>query len=175
MTIMSAGSRPRMILLLAVLGVAAVAVALATPASLLVGTPLATGTTLDNINQHVQANKNQDGSVDPWQIQVGAQGATDVRVLRLELGAGGHSGWHSHPGLVIGTVKSGSVDVYDANCGKRTVTVGGVFIENDRVHGLITTPGSGAAELWLTFITKHNAPRRIDEAAPACAWTTPIP
>lgn len=162
-----------MIILLAALG--AVAAALATPASLFVGTPIATGTIAENINQHVQANKNQDGSVDPWQIHLGAQGASDVRVLRADVAAGGHSGWHSHPGVVIGTVKSGSVDLYDANCQKRTVTAGGVFLESDRVHGLITTPGTGAAELWLTFLTKHNAPRRIDEAAPGCAWTTPIP
>lgn len=162
-----------MIILLAGLGV--VAAALATTASGLTVTTMATGTAPDNINQHVQANKNQDGSVNPWQIHVGAQGESDVRMLRLELAAGGHSGWHSHPGLVIGIVKTGSIDLYDANCQKRTVTVGGVFIENDHVHGLITTPGTGAAELWLTFLTKHNAPRRIDEAAPACAWTTGIP
>lgn len=164
-----------MTFLLVALVVTVVAVALATPSLGLVATTLATGVSLDNINQHVEANKNADGSVVPWQLHVGAQGQTDVRVLRLEVAAGGHSGWHSHPGLLIGTVKSGSVDLYDANCQKRTITAGGVFFESDRVHGLITTPGTGPADLWLTFLTKHNEPRRIDEAAPTCAWSTGIP
>jgi quercetin dioxygenase-like cupin family protein len=167
------GSRSRIIILLGAIGVAAVAVALATPSSgFITNAILAMGVQPDNINQHVQITRNLDGSVDPWQVNVGAQGTTDFYVQHLTLAPGGYSGWHSHPGVLIGTVTSGSIDFYDANCQKRTVAAGEVFQENDGVHGIIS---AGGADLWITYLIKHTMPRRIDEAAPGCAWSTPIP
>jgi quercetin dioxygenase-like cupin family protein len=167
------GSTSRKIALLAALGVAAVALA-TPPSGFITNLILAKGVVLNNINQHVQIPRNQERSVDPWQVHLGAQGATDFYVQHLELVAGGYSGWHSHPGVLIGTVKSGSIDFYDADCRKRTIAAGEVFQENDGVHGIINTGGVNA-DLWIAYLIKHNAPRRLEESAPACAFSTGIP
>jgi quercetin dioxygenase-like cupin family protein len=162
-----------MIILLAALGAAVVAVSLATPSSgFITNAILAVGVQPDNINQHVQITRNLDGSVDPWQVNVGAQGTTDFYVQHLALAPGGYSGWHSHPGVLIGTVNTGSIDFYNAKCEKRTIAAGEVFQENDGVHGIIS---AGGADLWITYLIKHNMPRRVDESAPSCAVTTGIP
>ena len=162
-----------MIILFAALGVGVVAVSLATPSSgFITNAILAVGVQPDNINQHVQITKNLDGSVDPWQVNVGAQGTTDFYIQNLALAPGGYSGWHSHPGVLIGTVKTGSIDFYNAKCEKRTISAGQVFQEDDGVHGIIS---AGGADLWIAYVIKHNMPRRIDESAPSCAVTTGIP
>jgi len=123
--------------------------------------------------QHIQLNKNPDASVTPWGLQLQVQGDTQYLQQRLLLQPGGYSGWHSHPGLLIATVKSGQIDLYDAACRKRTVTVGEVYSENDSVHGIINT-GSVNAELYLTYLVKQGLPRRQEEDAPACAPETGI-
>jgi len=101
-------------------------------------------------------------------------GDTEYRQVRLVLGPGGHSGWHSHPGLLVGTVKSGHIDAYDAACRKRTVNLGDVFSEGDEVHAIINT-GSVDAELYLTFLVKRGVAARQDEPAPECWPETGIP
>ncbi len=40
------------------------------------------------------------------------------------MGAGGFSGWHHHPGMVIVAVKTGVVTAMDATCGTTTYGVG---------------------------------------------------
>jgi quercetin dioxygenase-like cupin family protein len=134
----------------------------------------ASGVAADGISQHVQINKNPDGSLSPWQLQLQVQGETDYYSHHLVLAPGGYSGWHSHPGLLIGTVKSGAVDFYTADCQKHTVAAGEVYTENDEVHGIVNT-GAVDADLYLSYLIKHGQPRRRDEAAPACAVDTPIP
>jgi quercetin dioxygenase-like cupin family protein len=166
------GGRSRKIVLLAALGVAA---AVATPPfGFVTNAILAKGSISSNISQHVQIVRNQDGSVDPWQVQVGAQGASDFYIQHLVLSPGGYSGWHSHPGILIGTVTSGSIDFYDANCQKRSIAAGDVFLENNEVHGIINTGGVNA-DLSIAYLIKHNAPRRLEESAPTCAFSTRIP
>ena len=90
------------------------------------------------------------------------------------LAPGGYSGWHSHPGILIGTVVSGSIDLYDANCQKRSIGAGEVYFENGHVHGIANT-GPVNADLSIAYLIKHNAPRRIEASAPTCAVSTPIP
>jgi hypothetical protein len=49
-----------------------------------------------------------------------------------------------------------------------------VYTEDDTVHAIVNT-STQDAELYITFLLKHGAPRRRDEPAPACAVQTPIP
>jgi quercetin dioxygenase-like cupin family protein len=152
-----------------------VAGALATPpVGFLVNQIVATGSTLDNISQQVQMASTPDGNDERWQLQLQAEGASDFYVQQLVLAPGGYSGWHTHPGLLIGTVVSGAIDWFDANCQKRSFTAGQVFMENSQVHGIINT-GPVNAELSIAYLVKHNAPRRIEADAPACASLTGIP
>ena len=80
------------------------------PVGFIVNQILASGVALDGISQHMQINKNPDGTVTPWQLQLQVQGDTDYYSQHLVLSPGGYSGWHSHPGLLVGAVKSGQVD-----------------------------------------------------------------
>jgi hypothetical protein len=95
-------------------------------------------------------------------------------VQRLVVGPGGYSGWHTHPGLLIGTVVSGSIDFYDANCQLRSFTTGEVFTENTEVHAIINRDVVNA-DLSIAYLIKHDLPRRIEADAPACAPMTGIP
>jgi quercetin dioxygenase-like cupin family protein len=166
------GRRSRNILLLFALGLAVAALA-TPPLGFVVNQILAMGTALDNISQQVQIASGGDGD-QQWQLQLQAQGATDFYVQQLELAPGGYSGWHTHPGILIGTVVSGAIDFYDANCQKYSFTSGQVFTENSQVHGIINT-GSVDAQLSIAYLVKHNAPRRIEADPPACAAATGIP
>jgi quercetin dioxygenase-like cupin family protein len=167
------GKRSRKILLLVLFGL--VTGALATPPfGFLLNQILAMGSTMENISQQIQINGNPDSSDEKWQLQLQAQGATDFYVQHLVLAPGGYSGWHTHPGLLIGTVVSGDIDFYDAKCHKHSFTTGQVFLENSQVHGIINT-GSVPADLKIAYLVKHSAPRRIEADAPACAAWTGIP
>jgi quercetin dioxygenase-like cupin family protein len=91
---------------------------------------LASGATAGRqLNQTLQIFRNPDGTVTPWQLQLQVQGETDYYSQHLVLSPGGYSGWHSHPGLLIGTVVSGQIDFYNARCRKRTTETGQVFTE----------------------------------------------
>ena len=121
-----------------------------------------------------QENKDGDQENEDWRLQVRTKGATDFYVQHLVVGPGGYSGWHTHPGLLIGTVVSGSIDFYDANCEKRSFTTGQVFTENTQVHAIINR-GPVDADLSIAYLIKHNLPRRIEADAPTCAPATGIP
>jgi quercetin dioxygenase-like cupin family protein len=135
---------------------------------------LAAGLAVDGISQHIQINRNPDGTMTPWQLQLQVQGDTDHYSQHLVLSPGGYSGWHSHPGVLIATVKSGQIDFYDADCRKRTIGPGKVYTEDDRVHAISNT-GVVDADLYISYLVKHGAARRRDESAPACAVDTGIP
>ena len=135
---------------------------------------LATGRATRGIRQEVEINRNQDGSITPWQLELQVHGDTDYYVQHLTLAPGGYSGWHSHPGLLVGGLKAGQIDFYDAKCRKRTVSAGQVFTENDNVHAIINT-GAVNADLYITYLIKHGVARRLDEPAPPCSVETPIP
>lgn len=170
------GIRARIVMIVLTLGILGIAViSLGTPPfGFFLNQILARGVVPGSIGQHIQINKNPDGSVEPWQLQLQVQGDTDVYMQRLELLPGGYSGWHTHPGLLIGTVVAGQIDFYNSRCEKRTVTAGEVYTEDDNVHGIINT-GSVNAVLFISYLIKHDAPRRLEAPAPDCAFSTGIP
>lgn len=166
-------SSPRRALLLSVLALATAALA-TPPFGFIVNQILAKGVDPANIHQNVEITTLPDGTVDPWGAELHTHGATDFYVQHLVLEPGGYSGWHTHPGILVGTVVSGSIDLYDANCEKHVLNAGDVYFENGNVHGIANT-GLVNADLSIAYLIKHNAPRRIEADAPSCAGSTPIP
>jgi quercetin dioxygenase-like cupin family protein len=173
----------RVSLLVVVLAMATVV--LATPTfNIVLNQIVATGTKPGDISEflHVGSHPNREAENSPtgesedddWQLHLRTRGATDFYVQHLVVGPGGYSGWHSHPGLLIGTVVSGSIDFYDAHCHKRSFAAGQVFTENTEVHAIINT-GVANADLSIAYLIKHNLPRRIEADAPVCAPSTGIP
>ena len=163
----------RKILLLIILGISAVALA-TPPSGIVLNQILARGAALDDIDEKIKQGNNPDQGGEEWHLKVQTHGATDFYVQHLVVGPGGYSGWHTHPGLLVGTVVSGSIDFYDGNCQKRSFTAGQVFTENTEVHAIINT-GPMDADLSIAYLIKHDEPRRMEAAAPACASSTGIP
>jgi quercetin dioxygenase-like cupin family protein len=188
--------------LLVVLGMTTVALA-TPPVGIVLNQIVATGVDLGNINENLRVGsnpnngsendisenlqvgsnpnknrenedwQNRDGENDEWRLHLRTQGATDFYVQHIIVAPGGYSGWHTHPGFLVGTVVSGSIDFYDANCQKRSFTTGQVFTENTEVHAIINT-GTVNADLSIAYLIKHNLPRRIEADAPTCAPSTGI-
>ena len=147
----------------------------ATPFSgFIVNQTIAKGGIPDNINQQVQVPKGSGDGDEAWQMQLQVQEPTDAYLQQRVVAPGGYSGWHSHPGLIIGTVISGDIDFSDANCQPHHYAAGQVFTENNNVHGIVNN-GSVNAELWLSQLIKQNSPRRIEADAPACAAGAGLP
>jgi len=171
--------------LFVVLGIATVALA-TPPFGIVLNQIVAAGASLADISEilHVGSNPNSggegsdgangDSENEDWQLHLRTHGATDFYAQHLIVGPGGYSGWHTHPGLLIGTVVSGSIDFYDANCQKRSFTAGQVFTEDTQVHAIVNRDAVNA-DLSIAYLIKHNRPRRMEANAPACAPSTGIP
>lgn len=112
--------------------------------------------------------------VDDWKVSLDTKGASDFYIQDLALAPGGYTGWHTHPGIFVGVVSSGTIDFYDENCNLKTFAVGQVWTEDDRLHA-VANHGTVDARAQFVYLIKQGQPRRIDQPAPACAPITGIP
>ena len=101
----------------------------------------------------VAHNRVADLPVAPIARAVKPDGA-DVFVQHLSLGANQVFAWHTHPGPVVVTVRSGSLIYQDAGpnaCRNRTYSAGQGFVDPGfgNVHRVIAGPSG--AELYSTF------------------------
>ena len=108
-------------------------------------------------------------------LKLQTKDATTVREQRLDFAAGGHTGFHHHPGIVIVTVASGTVTLVDGgDCGRKDYgpgsANGSIFIEaDDHAHEAASASG---ATVYVTYIVPNNGGSpvfRVEEPAPFCA------
>ena len=95
----------------------------------------------------------------------------DVVVQHFIFAPGGQSGWHSHPGPAIVTVKAGQVTFQQASdCSNATFSVGEVAVEESGViHRARNLSATTNAEFWVTFLDVPVAsPQRIEASEPGC-------
>jgi quercetin dioxygenase-like cupin family protein len=94
----------------------------------------------------------------------------DIVVSEISLAPGGYSGWHSHPGKVVGAVQRGSLTLYRSNdptCTGHTYTAGQIFTEIPSVTYYGRDEGTTATVLNVTFFNVPvGASVRIDQPAP---------
>ncbi|HKE04639.1 MAG TPA: cupin domain-containing protein, partial [Blastocatellia bacterium] len=112
------------------------------------------------------AGEAADGSF--WHLQLKTEGApSDFVVQDVALTPGGYSGWHSHPGPVLITVKEGTASWYDADCVLHTYTAGMAFIEDAGVNHFVRND-SATENLRLinTYIVPTGVSTRVEESAP---------
>jgi quercetin dioxygenase-like cupin family protein len=104
-----------------------------------------------------------------WSARIKTRGQSDVYITHVRIVPGGHSGWHSHPGPSVVTIKSGEAAVYCA-CEDpitRTVyTAGTGFVEDAGCVHIVRNEGDTDLELVVLQLVPLGAPRRIDEPAP---------
>lgn len=151
----------RWLLAIVSVGVVVATVALATPpAGVVSNVMLAQGATVIPLSEKISVGDN-------WAVILEDKGQSEFYFQDLVVGPGGRTGWHSHPGLLLITVKEGSVDWYDKDCAKRSYTAGQSFTESAEPHNVLN-PGPGNTRLLIAYIVKKGEPRRIESPQPKC-------
>jgi quercetin dioxygenase-like cupin family protein len=106
---------------------------------------------------------------DGYEVDLKSKDNSDILVTNLAIAAGGHSGWHSHPGPVLVIVKTGTVTLYHANdptCAGSRYTAGTVFVEEGGVVHIARNEGAVELTMVASSYLPAGGPGRIDEAAP---------
>lgn len=106
------------------------------------------------------------------EVKLKTKGPVDFVTATVNIAAGGSSGWHSHPGVVLVSVVSGSLVFYDHHCRATVYAAGAAFVESGDNAGLVrnestTTP----AVVYATYLVPAGTPNaslRIDMPNPGC-------
>jgi quercetin dioxygenase-like cupin family protein len=101
-------------------------------------------------------------------VTLTSEGPSTISTQDAAYSAGGHNGWHSHPGLVAVTLVSGSIQWFNAHCEETTYNAGDSWTEGSQLH-YFRVLGASSIHLTAFFITAQGAALRTDEPAPACA------
>jgi hypothetical protein len=105
-----------------------------------------------------------------FRVKVKVEDPADVYVVRNRVPPGGHSGWHTHPGPSIVSVKAGVATVYDGDdpsCSPKTYPAGTGFIDEGGTHlHFVRNEGTVELETIAFQVVPMGAERRIDAPAP---------
>lgn len=137
-------------------------IALATPGVGILSAPIhARGTNAERLNVHSKAG-----------VKLQTKSSVDFVTQEIVMAPGGSTGWHSHPGPVLVTVKSGALKlVYadDSACEGRTYGAGESFVDRgDEIVHTAFNPGDANVVFWATYLVPGapGAPARLDEPDP---------
>jgi mannose-6-phosphate isomerase-like protein (cupin superfamily) len=115
--------------------------------------------------------KRKEKALD-WEVRLEAQQPVDVATQIVTFQPGGSSGWHTHPGPVFFTVRTGTLTVYegdDASCRPLIFTAGTGVVEagtNTHIH-MVRNETASVAEAVVTYIVPVGAnPLRTDLSNP---------
>jgi quercetin dioxygenase-like cupin family protein len=135
-------------------------VAVATPASGLTSTTIASGT-LDPVNFLV---KNGD-----WMAHLRTKGESTLTVVENRVAPGGSFGWHSHPGPSLVIVKAGTLTFYEAsdpNCTPSVHSAGDAYVDEGTDVHIARNETQAEAIVIVTRIIPVGSAPRIDEPDP---------
>jgi quercetin dioxygenase-like cupin family protein len=103
-----------------------------------------------------------------WEMELEADQPIDVATQIVTFQPGGYSGWHTHPGPVFFTVRTGTLTVYEGNdptCSPHAFTAGTGAVEaatSNHIHMVRNETGS-VAEAVVTYLVPVGAnPLRTD-------------
>ena len=134
-------------------------VVIGTLAAVALGSPPSSSFTFENL---VTGKLNNDVKFNSDRVKFQTKDPTYVRVQKIVIGVGGNSGWHHHPGIVIGTVALGTVTFTKSDCSFTTYgpdePAGAVFVEGGDDPGLASNAGVAPATLYATFVAPNNGP-----------------
>jgi hypothetical protein len=143
--------------------VAVVGTALATPGVGIIAAPVHARGTVD----HSQIVNSKSG------VHLKTKGSVDFATQQIRIAEGGSTGWHSHPGPVLVTVKAGALRLIyadDESCLGTVYEAGDSFIDRGDaiVHIARNVSLVNEVELWATYLVPGDpgTPFRID-ATPA--------
>ena len=112
----------------------------------------------------------QAGHVRVAGIKLATRGPIDVATVHVTFQPGGSTGWHTHPGPALVTVKTGRLTLHRAKgCRSRTFAAGQTFLEYGPKDVNLTGNETGAVtETVVTFLLPAGAPITVDAPAPNC-------
>jgi quercetin dioxygenase-like cupin family protein len=106
----------------------------------------------------------------PSLLKIDTKGASDVEIVKLTLRPGGTTGWHSHPGPVLISVRRGTLTMYRTEghgCSRTQYRAGDSFVEAPkRVHTVLNEGGQDAV-FYAIPIHPKGSPTGIDQPRPA--------
>jgi quercetin dioxygenase-like cupin family protein len=146
---------------------AAIGLAYATPIVNLVSPLLSVGQHASDIRTHGIGLTSGGQS---FEVGFHTIGPSTITTQMASYGVGGHTGWHSHPGMVAVTLIAGSVQWFDENCVETDYNAGDAWTEGSQLH-YFRVVGTTATQATAFFITAQGAALRIDRPAPPCAAT----
>jgi hypothetical protein len=107
-------------------------------------------------------------------VHLKTKDSTDFVTQQIVIAGGGHTGWHSHPGPVLVTIKRGAMRLIYANDPTCTGTVyepGDSFVDRGDavVHIARNESLLNELEFWATYLVPGDpgAAFRLDEPAPS--------
>jgi uncharacterized cupin superfamily protein len=107
-------------------------------------------------------------NTDTHKAMIKTWGFSDVYIVHNLIKPGGHTGWHSHPGISFVTVKSGTATEYhgDDPLTPNVYPAGTGFTEEAGGVHIIRNEGDVDLELVAFQLIPFGATRRIDEPEP---------
>ena len=143
------------------LGLVAWRIAWATPGSGITTTIVSGPVLMDETDIKTESELNR--------VKIKIEGFSDVYVVHNKIVPGGHTGWHSHPGPSIVSVKSGTATEYhgDDPLTPHVHPAGTSFVDDGAGAHKVVNEGTTDLELVAFQIIPFGAMRRIDEPAPA--------
>lgn len=148
----------RVPLLALVLVVGLAGTALATPGFKFAPTELSRGTLAESV--HYNAGE----------VKFQTKGPVTFVTQTITIEPGGHSGWHSHPGVVLVTVKTGSLVRYDADCAATPYAAGSSFTESGDGPGIVRNESTtDTAVVYATFVVPAGSGLRNDVPVAPCS------
>ena len=121
--------------------------AIATPGVGILSAPVHARGTMDD-SQNIRSKSG---------VHLKTKGSVDVATQQIVISGGGSTGWHSHPGPVLVTVKSGALRLIysnDESCAGTIYGAGDSFIDRgDAItHIARNESQSEPVELWATYL-----------------------
>jgi quercetin dioxygenase-like cupin family protein len=94
-------------------------------------------------------------------VHLKTKGSVDVATQQIVIAGGGSTGWHSHPGPVLVTVKSGTLRLIyaeDLTCRGTVYGAGDSFIDRGdaMTHVARNESPTDPVELWATYLVPRN-------------------
>lgn len=126
----------------------------------------------NTISTLVTANFDQTVELNSDRVKFQTKDATDVRIQKIVFAPGAYSGWHHHPGMVLLTVESGAVILWNADCSSTTYGPGNpngaAFAEGSDNPQQVTS--AGGATVYAVFVAPSADPpvTRVEDAAVSC-------
>lgn len=136
-------------------------IALATPGS---------GITSVNVSAGRFGEIDVKTETETHEVELRTREQSDIFVVSNTFAPGGDSGWHTHPGPSLITVKSGTITAYsgdDPSCTPHVYPAGSGFVDpgGHHVH-LLRNEGSVEAVTIAVQVLPAGAVRRIDAPDP---------